>query len=131
MFTKLYHSGARLVVPIALAAAAANAASAYFALDSTATNLFSTGSVLTLGTLAFTGTAMMGTNQRLLALNEQLGAAAHASEAVEKETTVLLQRWTNMNYVRGAMGLIGGLAAVLGLAIVAREIMDSRHAMIR
>jgi len=116
MFSKLYHSGARLVVPIALAAAAVNAASAYFALDSTATNLFSTGSVLTLGTLAFTGTAMMGTNQRLLALNEQLGCSGARvrssregdySAAAEMDEYELCERCHGPNWRTGSCAGFG------------------------
>ena len=121
LFDRLFHRGAAVVVPIALAATAANATSAYFARDQTETYLFSAGSLLSIGTLVFTAVALAGTNNRLMALDEQYKGQTMVSEAVEKEVKVLLRKWARLNYFRGFLGLAGGMVGFMALASVIRS----------
>ncbi|KAK7894139.1 hypothetical protein LTR67_006842 [Exophiala xenobiotica] len=110
IFQDLYHSGAKLIVPIVLTSVLSSGTSAY--LDSEKRVPYAIAALATIGTLIWTRTVMMGGIERLIALakNEpRLREKMQPGEVVE-----LLKQWRWMNMVRAALAGIGGIVGLLG-----------------
>lgn len=110
IFADLYYTGARFVVPLALASAAITGTSAYLIPEARTEYSISTAS--TLGTLIFTGVFMLSGINRLLTLGKM-----GKGEAVSREEVLALMReWQMRNFVRAGLAFAGGVFGILGVA---------------
>lgn len=71
-------------------------------------SLYSLAVVATGSVLLYTVIFMMPTNKELMRLNEIAGISGAGSMS-EAEVKALLRSWSNMNYVRAVLPMLGGL----------------------
>ena len=111
IFSKVFHDGATVVAPSAIASAAASAYLAYTLPEER--YLWTVAATTPLSTLAYTGLVMMPGIQRLLTISE----SSVEQEKVEKtkEHVDLLKAWTAHNYLRAALYFAGGMCGLVAV----------------
>ncbi|GME24760.1 hypothetical protein BKCO1_23000136 [Neofusicoccum parvum] len=111
IFEEFYYRGAITVVPLALFSTLSSGVSAYLQPEKRAS--FAAAAALTIGTLAWTRAAMMGTIEALVgaARDEKVREKVGENGVVEG-----LKRWKWMNMVRAGLALAGGVVGLVAVA---------------
>lgn len=108
IFADIYHTGAGLLVPLALGSAALNAVNAY--LVPTARIEYGVAAAAAAGTMAFTVAVMLPGVERLLKIRKMNGSEI---QSVKKQEVVgLMKAWKAQNYVRAGLGSTAGVLGV-------------------
>lgn len=107
IFSVVYNKGAEIVVPTCIVSAVASSYLAY-AIPSQRV-MYAVAGAATLGMLPWTALTMMKVNHRVcdIALS-----SAEQEKVPQSEVTDLYKEWTWKNWVRSAMGMVGGVAAM-------------------
>lgn len=115
IFDKLFHDGAKAVVPLA---AASILSFTYLAYDTVPKRSeFAGAAGLVVATLLWTRVVVMPVNDRLIAIargnaEARIGGGSRVAGGGRSEVEALLGSWKWMNYVRGFAALGAGLLAL-------------------
>lgn len=102
--------GAVTLVPLGIFSASCSALVAY--LLPSQRMIWTVAAIATGAQPPWTALVMRGTNNRLNAIGASMIEQEKASQG---EVVGLLQQWALMNFVRGLLALVGGLAGVWGV----------------
>lgn len=110
LFTHVFNTGARVIVPCTLLSATTSFYLAY-AIPSQR-RLWTTAALLSLATLPWTRGVMIPGISRLILFSQDAGECARAQAT--GEVVELLKSWTWQNYVRTGMFFVSGLVSAWG-----------------
>ena len=111
IFAYIYHTGAGVLVPVALGSAALNGVSAYV-IPSSRTE-YVAAAVAAAGTMAWTGAVMLPGIGRLLEVSKANGS--EIQDVKKQEVVNLLNAWKGQNYVRAGLGFLAGVLSLYAM----------------